>query len=204
MRKYVWLDFETTGLIEGGNYPLVLEVAGVITNEKYEEIADPFHSLVTPDNNFLNYMNSYVLHMHRANGLIDDLLEDRFKRMLAAEHPGDTNYVPKHTVHVDQSLSQWVKDNDAEGAILAGASVGSLDRPILMRYFPETDGALHYRNLDVSSFMVFMQDHFPGVYGKWKANDVDEPTHRALADIRRSVSQMRFYAEALGAEGVTY
>ena len=67
-----WLDIETTGLDERTGH--LLEVAIVITDNDFNEVAEPFSMLVQPtDPAWKDDLNDFVTAMHTDNGLIRDL-----------------------------------------------------------------------------------------------------------------------------------
>ena len=74
---------------------------------------------------------------------------------------------------------------------LCGNSIGT-DRRFLAAYLPEIEEYLHYRSVDVSSLKELVRRWHPDVLTQrgWKAG-----THRALDDIRESVSELRLYRE---------
>ncbi len=76
---------------------------------------------------------------------------------------------------------------------LAGNSVAT-DRAFLARDMPALDEFLHYRIIDVSSIKELSRRWFPRAY-------YNAPTksgnHRALADIRESIEELRYYREAV-------
>jgi oligoribonuclease len=59
---------------------------------------------------------------------------------------------------------------------------------------PELDAYLHYRMVDVSSIKELARRWYPRVYF---ASPVKHGGHRALADIRESVQELRYYREAM-------
>ena len=82
---------------------------------------------------------------------------------------------------------------EARRAPLAGSSV-YVDRGFLARYLPELDAHLHYRLVDVSSLKELTRRWYPRAYF-----NAPEKTggHRALADIRESIAELRFYRETV-------
>src|SRR5262249_26044840 len=71
---------------------------------------------------------------------------------------------------------------------LCGNSVYQ-DRRFLARYMPALEAYLHYRNIDVSSVKEVVRRWYPtGPQPPEKAH-----SHVALADIRESIEELRFY-----------
>jgi oligoribonuclease len=78
-------------------------------------------------------------------------------------------------------------------APLAGNSIAT-DRGFLARDMPELDDWLHYRMIDVSSIKELARRWYPRVYF---AAPAKQGGHRALADIRESIQELRYYRAAL-------
>jgi oligoribonuclease len=76
---------------------------------------------------------------------------------------------------------------------LGGNTVGT-DRGFLARDMPGLESHLHYRVIDVSSIKELSRRWYPRVYfnAPKKAGG-----HRALADIRESIAELRYYREAV-------
>jgi oligoribonuclease len=76
---------------------------------------------------------------------------------------------------------------------LAGNTVAT-DRSFIARHMTELDRHLHYRIVDVSSVKELARRWYPRVY-------YNAPTktgnHRALADIKESIRELRYYRQAL-------
>lgn len=191
-KVYFWIDTETTGLESNAT---VLEVAVLATNKDYEEIAFPFVSLVRPTTRYLGraetalipYMNDFVRKMHLTNGLLYELLD---------------NYdsIPDRR-GVDDELYEWALEitkaaSCEEKPVLAGSTV-HFDRAKVESSFKQFNSLLHYRNLDVSSWKEVIKDQFPEIASKWNAQVGDVKPHRALEDIRTSVSELRFYLDSI-------
>jgi oligoribonuclease len=86
-------------------------------------------------------------------------------------------------------LSNWV---DAGVSPMAGNSICQ-DRRFLAREMPELERYFHYRNLDVSTLKILAQQWAPEV----AAGFSKESDHRALADIRDSIAELRWYRAEL-------
>ena len=75
---------------------------------------------------------------------------------------------------------------------MAGNSICQ-DRRFLAREMPEQERYFHYRNLDVSTLKILAQLWAPDV----AAGFSKESEHLALADIRDSIAELRWYRESL-------
>lgn len=78
-------------------------------------------------------------------------------------------------------------------APLCGNSV-STDRGFLARDMPTLEQHLHYRIVDVSSVKELARRWYPRAYF---ASPEKNGNHRALADIRESIAELRYYREAV-------
>ncbi|MGN6612542.1 MAG: oligoribonuclease, partial [Angustibacter sp.] len=78
-------------------------------------------------------------------------------------------------------------------APLAGNSVGT-DRGFLARDMPELDEHLHYRIIDVSSVKELARRWYPRAYFNAPKK---QGGHRALADIRESIQELKYYRQAV-------
>ena len=85
----------------------------------------------------------------------------------------------------------WVPD--PRKAPLAGNSVAT-DRGFLARDMPTLENHLHYRIIDVSSIKELAKRWYPRAY---YGSPQKHGGHRALADIRESIAELRYYREAV-------
>jgi oligoribonuclease len=60
----------------------------------------------------------------------------------------------------------------------------------IIKYLPKLDAFLHYRNIDVSSLKELVRRWYPRVYFNLPKKN---GSHRALADIRESIQELRYY-----------
>ena len=88
-------------------------------------------------------------------------------------------------------IRQWAPEPSK--APLGGNTVGT-DRGFLARDMPELEAHLHYRIIDVSSIKELALRWFPRAFF---ASPKKEGGHRALADIRESIAELRYYREAI-------
>lgn len=169
MKRFAFLDFETTGLDEMLCAPI--EVAVVVTDEQLNELGS-CEGLIRPLNGCV--WEPAAREMHERSGLAPDAA---------------VNGVRLHTVVA------WLTERLAEfrepdvSLHLAGNSV-HFDRRFLKRYFPTTEQLLHHRHLDVSSVRMLAEaaGHTP-IAG--------EKPHRATADVRRSLEDARRFLGVL-------
>ena len=65
------------------------------------------------------------------------------------------------------------------------------DRRFLSNYMPDLESYFHYRNLDVSVFKELAKRWKPELIDGFKKGG----KHEALADIRESIAELKYYRE---------
>lgn len=162
-----WLDMEMTGL--DAAVDRLLEVAVIVTGHDFGE-REVFETVVFQPPEVLESMNEWCQRHHRENGLLERVCSGIDEAA------------------VDQQLADLVERHwSGIPAILCGNSIHQ-DRKFVDRYLPRLAGLLHYRMLDVSAFKVAYNE-FIGEPPPKKGS------HRALDDIRESITEFRFYLE---------
>jgi len=171
----VWIDCEMTGLSLQDD--ALIEVAALVTDFDLNVLGEGVDLVIKPPAQALAQMNDFVTTMHTTSGLLTELergitLTEANEQLMA--------YV-----------REWVPE--ARRAPLGGNTVAT-DRGFLARDLPELDAWLHYRIIDVSSIKELSRRWFPRAY-------INSPEkhggHRALADIRESIAELRYYREAV-------
>ncbi|MEE1937961.1 oligoribonuclease [Streptomyces sp. TRM 70361] len=171
----VWIDCEMTGLSLSDD--ALVEVAALVTDSELNVLGDGVDIVIRPPAEALDTMPDVVRAMHTASGLLDELaggttLQEAEQRVL--------EYVRKYVPEPGR-------------APLCGNSVGT-DRGFLMRDMPTLEGYLHYRIVDVSSVKELARRWYPKAYYN---SPEKSGNHRALADIRESIAELRYYREAV-------
>ncbi|AKA04025.1 oligoribonuclease [Streptomyces noursei ZPM] len=171
----VWIDCEMTGLSLAND--ALIEVAALVTDSELNVLGDGIDVVIRPPAEALTTMPEVVRQMHTTSGLLAELdagttLEEAEAQVLA--------YIKQHVPEPGK-------------APLCGNSVGT-DRGFLLRDMPTLESYLHYRIVDVSSVKELARRWFPRAY----FNSPDKNgNHRALADIRESIAELRYYREAV-------
>jgi oligoribonuclease len=174
--RLVWIDLEMTGLDPTRDE--IVEIAAIVTDGELTELDAGISFVVRPvDLGLLDTMDPVVVAMHTESGLLADIP--------AGVPLGEAG----------QSVLAYVRDHvpDARKAPLAGSSV-YVDRGFLARYLPELDAHLHYRLVDVSTVKELARRWYPRAYFNAPAKTGG---HRALADIRESIAELRYYRDTL-------
>ena len=173
--RLVWIDCEMTGL--DLRKDALIEVAALVTDFDLNVLGDGVDLVVKPPAEALAQMDDFVRTMHTDSGLLDELpdgiaLADAEEQVLA-----------------------YVRQHCPEGSRppLAGNTVAT-DRAFLARDMPTLEGFLHYRIVDVSSIKELSRRWYPRAYFQAPQK---RGNHRALADIRESIEELRYYREAV-------
>lgn len=174
-QRIVWIDCEMTGL--DLERDALVEVAVLVTDSDLEVVGEGLDVVIAPPPEALEQMRDVVRDMHTSSGLLEELaagttLEDAQRQVLE---------------HVRALVPE------ARKAPLAGNSVGT-DRGFLARDMPDLVEHLHYRIIDVSSVKELARRWYPRAYF---ASPEKAGGHRALADIRESIEELRYYREAV-------
>jgi oligoribonuclease len=165
MEKLLWIDMEMTGLNVEREVPI--EIAAIVTDTNLKEL-ETYHAIIRQPQSILDQMDEWNTQHHGESGL-------------TAQVPNGT---PSEAV--EKAMIQLVDRHfHGERAVIAGNSIGQ-DRLFINKYFPLLSPKLHYRMLDVTSWKIMMNARFQLKFEK-------KNTHRAIDDIRESISEMAFY-----------
>jgi oligoribonuclease len=145
----------------------IVEIAVAVTDAQLELLDDGLDLVVHQPPEALAEMDDFVRTMHTKSGLLPEI--EQVLEYLAA-------YVP-----------------EARTAPMCGNSIG-VDRRFLHRWLPSLDDYLHYRSIDVSSLKELCCRWYPDVYRKRPGK---AEAHRALADVRESIAELRYYRETM-------
>lgn len=170
----VWIDCEMTGL-----HPQVdelVEVAVLITDAELNILDEGIDLVIRPSEAALEQMDPFVRDMHTTSGLLSELaegleLDDAAARVL--------EYIAARV--------------PAGKGLLAGNTVGQ-DKLFLARYMPAVVDHLHYRIVDVSTVKELARRWYPRAYYQAPAKTGG---HRALGDIKDSITELRYYRAAV-------
>ncbi|HEX6351710.1 oligoribonuclease [Actinophytocola sp.] len=168
----VWIDCEMTGLDLSKD--ALVEIAVVVTDSELNILDEGVDIVIHADDAVLDTMPDIVREMHANSGLTPLV---RASTVTVAEAEAQVlDYVRKHV-------------QDARTAPLCGNSIAT-DRGFIARDMPALDAHLHYRMIDVSSIKELCRRWYPRIY---YAQPDKGLTHRALADIKESIRELRYY-----------
>jgi oligoribonuclease len=173
--RLVWIDCEMTGLDLARD--ALIEIACLVTDGDLAVLDEGVDLVIKPPAEAIDGMQNVVREMHTASGLL-------------AELPAGVTLAEAQ----DQVLS-YVRGHVAEpGKVpLCGNSIAT-DRSFIARDMPELDAYLHYRMVDVSSIKELARRWYPRAYF---ASPKKLGGHRALADIKESIQELRYYRAAV-------
>nr|WP_134004775.1 oligoribonuclease [Streptomyces sp. 846.5] len=173
--RMVWIDCEMTGL--SLETDALVEVAALVTDSELNILGEGVDIVVRPPAKAVANMPDVVRAMHTSSGLLDELEQGV---TLAEAEAQVLAYVREHVP-------------EAGKAPLCGNSV-STDRGFLARDMSALESHLHYRIVDVSSIKELARRWYPRTYYN---SPKKQGNHRALADIRESIAELKFYREAV-------
>jgi len=173
--RLVWIDCEMTGLDLSKD--ALVEIACIVTDGELNALDDGVDVLIKPPAEALDGMAEVVREMHTTSGLLAALPDGLD---LAEAQELVLTYVRQHVP-------------ESRKVPLCGNSIAT-DRAFLARDMPELDTFLHYRMVDVSSIKELARRWYPRAYF---ASPEKHGGHRALADIRESIRELRYYREAV-------
>ena len=173
--RLVWIDCEMTGLdIERD---ALIEIACLVTDGELTLFDEGVDVIIKPPAEALASMPEVVREMHTSSGLLAELPSGI---TLAEAQDIVLGYVREHVA-------------EPKKVPLCGNSIAT-DRWFIARDMPELDAYLHYRMVDVSSIKELARRWYPRAYF---ASPLKHGGHRALADIKESVQELRYYREAV-------
>ena len=166
----IWIDMEMTGLLPDSDR--ILEVAILITDPNLNVVAESPSLVVHQPDEVLAAMDSWNQGVHGKTGLIERVrtstLDEAEVERLALAFVAE--YVP------------------ASASPMCGSSICQ-DRRFLARWMPKLEAWFHYRNLDVSTLKELVRRWRPDLAKGF----LKQGRHEALADIRESIEELRYY-----------
>ena len=168
----VWIDCEMTGLDPQRH--VMVEIAVIVTDAELNRLDDGIDIVISATPSQLVGMDPFVREMHTSSGLLD-----------AIRHTATS--VEQAEDAVMEYLEQHVPEPGK--APLCGNTIAT-DRTFITRYMPRLDAHLHYRMIDVSSIKELARRWYPRAYYNAPPKNGG---HRALADIRESIDELRYY-----------
>ena len=168
----VWMDPEMTGLEP--EQDVIIEIATIVTDGNLNILAEgPVIAVSQPDV-LLDAMDEWNTRTHGNSGLTQRVKESSI----------DAREAERQTL---EFLQQYVKPGTSP---LCGNSIHQ-DRRFLVKYMPQLEVYMHYRNIDVSTLKELAKRWKPEVVASFEKKG----SHQALDDIRESIDEMLHYRQ---------
>lgn len=171
-KTLIWIDMEMTGLEPETDR--VIEIATLITDADLNILAEGPVVAVRQSDSVLAGMDEWNQRTHGDSGLV--------ARVRASQ---------SDEADAEQQTLDFLREYAETGSSpMCGNSVHQ-DRRFLVKYMPTLEAFFHYRNLDVSTVKELARRWRPELPGGFNKNG----SHKALDDIRDSVSELQYYRE---------
>ena len=170
------MDLEMTGLEPQRH--VIVEIATLLTDDQLNVIAEGPDLVIHASFEQLAEMGPFVTEMHTTSGLLAEIIAS--KVTVAQAETKSLEFLKAHIA-------------EPRSVPLCGNSIGT-DRRFLQEYMPELEAFLHYRNVDVSTIKELARRWKPDVVA---ALPEKASAHRAIDDIRESLSELAHYRATL-------
>lgn len=167
----VWIDCEFTGL--DPNHNRLIEIATIITDAELNIIATGPCLAINQPEELLSGMDEWNTTHHTASGLVSKVMESEID-----------------DAEAERLTLEFVREHTSPGSSPLCGNTISQDRRFLRRYMPDLHAHFHYRSIDVSTVKELVKRWNPDLPPFAKAGG-----HRALDDIRESVSELAYYRQ---------
>ncbi|XP_065861511.1 oligoribonuclease isoform X1 [Euphorbia lathyris] len=169
----VWIDLEMTGL--NVEVDRILEIACIITDGNLTKSVEGPDLVVHQTKDCLEKMGEWCQSHHAASGLTEKVVGSTLSERQAENQV--IEFVKRHV--------------GTYTPLLAGNSV-YMDFLFLKKYMPDLASLFSHQLVDVSSLTALCIRWYPRDH---KRSPRKENQHRALADIRESIEELRYYKE---------
>ena len=171
-QNLVWIDCEMTGL--DPEKERLLEIAVIVTGPHLTPRIEGPVLVIHQSDALLKQMDKWNQGTHGKSGLID-----KVKTSTVTEAEAEAQILAFLKLYLPKNTSP-----------LCGNTI-SQDRRFLVKYMPQLEAFLHYRNLDVSTLKELSRRWKPTVYASFKK----QQKHTALADVHESIDELAHYRE---------
>jgi len=168
------MDLEMTGLDHTRD--VIVEIATLVTDDDLQIVAEGPDLVIHQPEDVLAAMDPFVVEMHTKSGLLEQIRASTVSLQAAGD--ATLAFIREHVT-------------EPRSVPLCGNSIGT-DRRFLAAYLPDIEEYLHYRSIDVSSVKELVKRWYPEID---KARTTQVGSHRALDDIRQSVTELQYYRQ---------
>lgn len=171
-QNLIWIDLEMTGLDPEVNR--IIEIATIVTDPQLNILGEGPVLAIHQNHDVLDAMDEWCKVQHGQSGLVTRVKNSRIteEQAQAATIEFIKAYVP------------------AGRSPMCGNSICQ-DRRFLYRYMPDLVNYFHYRNVDVSTLKELARRWCPEILNGF----TKEGKHLALADIKESIEELKYYRE---------
>ena len=169
----IWIDLEMTGLDPQTCH--IIEIATIVTDNDLNILAEGPNLVIHQPKSIMDAMDSWCTEHHGASGLTQKVLDSTLS-----------------LADAEAQTLEFLKDWTTPGkSPLCGNSIWQ-DRRFLIAYMPLLEQWCHYRLIDVSTLKELAARWRPDLTGA----PVKTGQHLALADIRESIEELKFYRKS--------
>jgi oligoribonuclease len=168
----IWIDLEMTGLLPERD--VIIEIATIVTDAQLNILAEGPALVIHQSTDILSTMDEWNTEHHTNSGLVQ-----RVKDSIISSKQAEK-----------QTLEFLQKYVTAGASPMCGNTVCQ-DRRFLYNYMPDLEKFFHYRHIDVSTLKELLVRWKPAA----KMIRTGEPAHLALADIRDSIDELKYYRD---------
>ncbi len=166
----IWIDLEMTGLVPEKD--VIIEIATIVTDANLNILDEGPSLVIHQSSEVLAGMDEWNTEHHTNSGLVQRVKDSNIS----------TKKAEKQTI---EFLAKYVN----EGASPMCGNTICQDRRFLYNYMPELEKFFHYRHIDVSTLKELLVRWKPEL----KMVREGESQHLALADIRDSIDELKYY-----------
>lgn len=170
----IWIDLEMTGLNPESDR--IIEIATIVTDKELNIIDEGPVFAIHQSDELLNGMDEWCTNQHGKSGLTERVRESDVT---------ETQAEAATLAFLEQFIAPGLSP-------MCGNTIYQ-DRRFLHRYMPKLESFFHYRHIDVSTLKELARRWAPRVYSGF----TKESEHLALADIRDSINELRYYREEM-------
>jgi oligoribonuclease len=168
----IWIHLEMTGLLPDRD--VIIEIATIVTDANLNILEEGPSMVIHQSSEILAGMDEWNTEHHTNSGLVQ-----RVKDSIISSKQAEKQTIEFLEKHVNAGASP-----------MCGNTVCQ-DRRFLYNYMPELEKFFHYRHIDVSTLKELLDRWKPQA----KMIREGESAHLALADIRDSINELKYYRD---------